>query len=163
MTDFDYTFSGKFSADCRSVEIDFADRLGRLLLPIKDELLEINIKKFYRNRTVAQNSFMWGVVIPTIRAWMKERTGSCPTKEGMYAFLRIKVVGQEVIIEEINGVEVPVIGGKRFSQMNTIEFAEAVDKIVLYYAELELEIPLPVPKTNNYITDFINYNQLKDE
>lgn len=163
MSEIDYTFTGKLSPDCKSLEIDFASSIARLLYPIKDLQLEINIKQFHRNRTIAQNNYMWGVVIPTIRAWMKERTGLCPSKEAMYAFLRIKVVGHEVVIEEVNGMEIPVVSGKRFSQMTTVEFAEAVDKIILYYAEQGLDIPVPQPKSNNYITDFTKLNDLKDE
>lgn len=159
MAELDMTFTGKFSEDCKSIVIDYADSILRLLYPHKDTQLEITIKKFHRNRTVAQNSYIWGCVIPTIRAWMKERTGDCPTKEGLYAYLRIKVVGQEVIIEEINGVDVPVVSGKRFSQMTTVEFMVAIDKIILYYAEQELEIQLPDSKTNNKTTDFTKYNQ----
>ena len=161
MADFEFTLLGKLSNDCRSIIIEHAQSIVRLLYPHKDEQLEVNIKKFHRQRTIAQNNYVWGVVIPTIRAWMKERTGSCSTKEGMYAFLRISVVGQEVLIEEIAGVEVPVVGGKRFSQMTTVEFAEAIDKIILHYAEQGLEIPLPVPNTNNLITDFTQ--NIKDE
>jgi hypothetical protein len=103
---------------------------------------------------------MWGVCIVTIRAWMLETTGECPSKEAIYAFLRIKVIGHEVVIEEINGVEIPVVSGKRFSAMTTTEFSEAVDKIIAYYAELGCEIKLPIPKSNNYFTNYVN---AKDE
>lgn len=132
----------------------------RILRLHADVPLEINIKKSRRQRTVAQNAWMWGVCIVTIRAWMLETTGETPSKEAIYAFLRIKVIGHEVVIEEVNGVEIPVVSGKRFSAMTTVEFSEAVDKIVLYYAELGLEIKLPIPKSNNYYTDYI---KIKDE
>jgi hypothetical protein len=154
--DFNYTFTGKLTPDCRGLAISFADQMGRILQPIKEEELEIYIKKFRKQRTVAQNSYLWGVVIPTVRAWMKENNGACPSAEAIYAILRIKVVGQEVIIEEIDGHDVPIISGKRFSEMNTLEFTEAVDKIILYYAEQGLEIPLPKPKSNNFINDFMH-------
>jgi hypothetical protein len=152
--EFDYTFTGKLSPDCKSLEIDFANSIVRQLRPIQDVPLQINITKFHRNRTIAQNNFIWGVVIPTVRAWMQENEGTCPSKEAMYAYLRIVVVGHEVVIENINGIDVPIVSGKRFSQMTTVEFAEAIDKIVAHYAEKGLEIPMPKPKTNNYLTDF---------
>lgn len=158
--EFDYTFTGKLSPDCKSLEIDFASSIARQLYPIKDVQLQINITKFHRNRTIAQNNYIWGVVIPTVRAWMREMNGECPSKEGLYAFLRIGVVGQEVVIETIDGVDTPIVSGKRFSEMTTVEFAEAIDKIVLHYANKGLEIQLPQPKTNNYITDFTKFNDL---
>jgi hypothetical protein len=163
MSDIDITVTGKFSPDCKSVQIDHADTFLRLLLPHKDVPLEITLKKFHRQRTLAQNNYIWGVVIPTLRAWMKERTGSCPTKEGLYAYLRIAVVGQEVVIEEVNGIDIPVVSGKKFSQMTTVEFAEAIDKIILHYAEQGLEIPVPDSKTNNNVGDFTRYYSVKDE
>ena len=158
MTDYEYTFSGKLTEDCTKLSIDFATTVIRLLYPIKDDELEITIKKFRRNRTSAQNRYIHGVVVPTIRAWMKDNDGECPSHEAMYAFLRIKVVGHEVVIEEIAGVDIPVVSGKRFSQMNTVEFADAIDAIILHYAEQGLEIPLPVPGSNNITTDFTKNN-----
>ena len=101
---------------------------------------------------------MWGCVIPTIRAWMKENTGECPSKEALYAFLRIVIVGHEVVIEEVDGISIPVVSGKRFSQMTTVEFAEATDKIIVHYAEKGLEIQAPDPKSNNLLTDFTKHN-----
>lgn len=156
--DFDYTFTGKLSPDCKSLEIDFASSIVRQLYPIKDVQLQINITKFHRDRTLAQNNYIWGVVIPTIRAWMQEMNGECPTKDGLYAYLRTEVVGHEVTIETINGKDIQIVSGKRFSKMTTVEFAEAIDKIILYYAEQGLEIPVPQPKTNNYLTDFTRFN-----
>lgn len=155
LAELDYTFTGKLSPDCKSLEIDSAPALARLFRPLLDVPLEINIKKFYRKRTLAQNNWIWGVCIPTIRAWLKETTGSCPSAEAVYTFLRVKVIGHEAVVEKVGDTDIIVLQGKRFSAMTTIEFAAAVDVIVEYYLEIGLEIPLPKPKTNNYITDFI--------
>ena len=162
MQDFEYQLTGKLTPDCKGLELDFASDIVRVLYQIKDIPLDITIKKFHRQRSLAQNAWMWGICIPTIRAFMKECNGSCPSAEGVYAYLRINIVGQEVIIEEIDGHDIPVVSGKRFSQMTTIEFSEAVEKIVLHYAEQGLEIPLPQPKTNNFLGDIV-HKQLTDE
>jgi len=151
----EFTVTGKLNDDLTALIIDNGPGIKRLLFYLKDDILEITFKKFRRQRSLAQNSWLWGVCIPTVRAWMKETTGECPSAEAMYAFFRISIVGHEVIIETINGKDIPVVTGKRFSQMNTVEFSESVEKIIRYYAELGLEIPLPVPKTNNYITDHV--------
>ncbi len=100
---------------------------------------------------------MWGVLVPYVREFVKENTGSAPSKEAIYAFLRIKIVGQEVVIEEVDGFDIPVIVGKRFSHMNTVEFAEAVDKIIAYYADQGLEIP--VPQDENLPENFMRYDK----
>jgi hypothetical protein len=160
MAEIDMTFTGMLSEDCRSIVIDNAQGILRVLYTAKGIPLEINIKKFHKLRTAAQNRYIWGLVIPTIRTWQIETTGECNSKDGLYAFLRISIVGQEVIIEEISGVDCPIIKGKRFSEMTTVEFNEAIDKIILHYAELGLTIPLPVPGSNNTLSDFVN---IKDE
>jgi hypothetical protein len=154
MAELDITITGKLSEDCKSILIDNVESIIRILYIHKDTPLEVNLKKFHRQRTVAQNSYVWGVMIPTIRSWQLETTGSCNSEEAIYAFLRITVIGDEVVIEEVQGVDTAVVKGKRFSQCTTVEFAERVDKIILYYAERGLEIKLPVPKSNNYLNNF---------
>ena len=101
MAELDITFTGKFAEDCRSLLIDNVNSIRRILFLHKDVPLEINIKKFHRNRTVAQNSYVWGVIIPTIRAWQLETTGENNSADAIYAFLRITVVGEEVVIENV--------------------------------------------------------------
>lgn len=160
MKDYEYSVTGKLTEDCQGLEIDNARSIIRILRLIKDDALEITIRKFHRQRSVAQNAWLWGVCIVTIRAWMLETTGECPSKEAIYAFLRIKVIGQEVVIEDVNGIDIAVVSGKRFSAMTTTEFSDAVDKIIFYYAELGCEIKLPIPKSNNYLTDYI---KIQDE
>src|SRR5665647_450766 len=162
MAELDITIIGKLSEDCKSIVIENAPAISRILYTVKDVLLEINVKKFHRDRTAAQNRYLWGLVIPTIRAWQIETTGECNSKDGLYAFLRISIVGQEVVIEEVAGIDCPVIRGKHFSAMTTVEFNEAIDKIIAHYAELGLTIPLPVPGSNNTLSDFVNY-KVKDE
>lgn len=155
MTNKELTVTGKFVDRFRRIEIEFADHLYRMLSPFGEDILEVTVKKFYRNRSSAQNRWMWGVCIPTIMSWNKETTGSTPSKEAMYAYLRAGVVGHEMVIEIVNGMDIPVIKGKRFSKMTTVEFSEAVEKIVEHYAGLGLEIPLPKEGTNNLISDYL--------
>lgn len=154
----DITLQAKLSADLKSLLIVHADKLGRVLAQYREDDLEVTVKKFYRQRTAAQNRWIWGVCIPQIRAWKKENEGETPSAEALYAFLRVRVVGHEMVIEDIDGYETPILKGKRFSQMSTVEFSDAVEKIVQYYAEKGLEIKLPKEGTNNLPTDY-----LKDE
>jgi hypothetical protein len=160
MADLDITVSGKLSEDCKSILIDNVQSILRILYVHKDTPLEINLKKFHRERTSAQNRYCWGVMIPCVRAWQLETTGECSSKDALYAFFRIKIIGDEPTVENVDGVDVIILGGKRFSQCTTVEFAERVDKIIVYYAERGLTIPLPVAGTNNTLSDFVN---LKDE
>ena len=147
------TVLARLSPDMNSLVISHADKLGRLFRPLKDDDLEVTVKKFYRQRSAAQNRWMWGVCIPSIQAWMKESGMAVPSKEGLYAYLRTAIVGHEMVIENIGGIDIPVLHGKRFSQMNTVEFSGAVEKIILFYAELGFQLPLPEREnlTENFI------------
>lgn len=154
--DYSYTFLGTLSPDCHSLEIAEAHTVSRLFKGIVGDLLEITIKKHYRKRSLAQNNWIWGPCISTIRAWMKENDGYAPSPEAIYAMIRRhpEMGNQQIIFTEINGIEVFTFEGKAISEMSTVEFAEMVEKIVLYYGEKGLEIPLPKPKTNNLISDY---------
>lgn len=154
MTNQDYTVSGTLSPDGRSLEITNAPRAVRLWKHLIGVDLEITFKKFYRKRSLAQNRWIWGVCVPTVIQYLLDTTGVHHSKEAVYSFLRMVVIGNEAWVETIDGQDVIYITGKRFSQMTTKEFSEAVEKIVAYYAEREVEIPLPKPKTNNLITDY---------
>ena len=151
--DFDYTVTGKFSNDLRSIIIDSGGLLVRLFQLIKDTPLEITIRPFYKQRTAAQNRWIWGVAVVTVRAFLKETTGECPSKDAIYAFFRIHILGHEPVIEVVQGVEVIVLKGKHFSQMSTVEFSEASEKVIAYYEPLGCIIEFP--KGNNTITDFV--------
>ena len=158
MSDIDYTFTGKLSNDCRSLEIDYASSIARILYPIKDVQLEIRITKFQRKRSDAQNRYCWGVLIPTVQAWQKENTGTYDSKDAIYTFFRHTIIGDEIKLVRLFGTDQLVMEGKRFSQCTVEEFAERVDKIIAYFASLGCVIPAPVPKSNNYLTDFTRLN-----
>jgi len=151
----EYMVSGQLSPDGRSLEIANADRVARLWKHLIGVDLEILINKKKKKRSLAQNRWIWGVCVPTVIQFLLDTTGLLHSKEAIYAFLRTGVVGDEARVETIDGQDVIYLSGKRFSQMNTKEFSEAVEKIVLYYAERDVEMPLPIPKSNNLITDFI--------
>lgn len=160
--DFEYTVTGKFTKDLRGVVFDFGDHLVRLFAAFAETPLEIIIKPFYKQRSLAQNRWIWGVAVVTVRAFLKETTGECPSKDAVYIFFRVKVLGHEPVVEIVQGEEIIVLKGKHLSQMTTVEFSEASEKIINYYKPLGCIIEFP--KDNNTITDFIiAKDKLKDE
>ncbi len=148
------TVVGELSPDGQSLVIANSTRAKRLWKHLQGVQLEIIFKKFYRKRSLAQNRWIWGICVIDVMQFLLETTGVLHSKEAIYAFLRTRVIGNEMWVETIDGHDVIFLSGKRFSQMNTKEFSEAVEKIVLYYAERGLEIRLPKEKTNNFITDY---------
>lgn len=123
---------------------------------LKDGLkLELSLKVFRYLRSLGQNNYYWGVVIPTIRAWNKETTGESISPEQVHAFNLIHIMGDEPKIEEVMGRQVVTLSIKSSSKMNTKEFSEFIEKIQAHYDEKGCYIPNPKPKTNNTLTDFI--------
>ena len=149
------TILGSMTPDY-NLEIMDSHKLVRLLKKFLDKPLEITLCTFHRQRTLSQNRYCWGVIVPTVKGWLKETQGETYTKDEVYYYVNAKALGRRVIIKEVAGEEVPILEGKRFSQMTTVEFAEAVDKIVEYFGELGLEILLPKPKGSNLISEFLD-------
>ncbi len=133
-------------------------RMGRILKAWIGKDLEITIKGFKRQRSLAQNRWMWGVCVPTVQAWLKETQGISYTKDEVYYYINSAALRRKTVVKEIAGEEVVILEGKRFSQQTTGEFSDSVEEIVQYFGERGLKIPLPKPKTNNLISDY-----LKDE
>jgi len=154
MNDNEFTVVGELSPDGQSLVIANSRLAKRLWKNLMGVQLEITFKKFYRKRSLAQNRWIWGVCVLQIRQWLMDTKGEEHSKEAIYAFLRTVVIGDTMWVETIEGQDIIYLSGKRFSQMNTKEFSDAVEKIVVYYAERGLEIMLPKPKTNNLITDY---------
>jgi len=153
------TLLGKMDEDFRVLFQDVR-LFTRLLQPFQetDKPLEITISIHRRQRSLAQNRWMWGVCVPTVLGWLKDTQGEKYTKDEVYYYINAKAVGRTPVIKEIAGEEVIILEGKRFSQMTTLEFSEAVDKIVAYFDERGLTIHLPKEGTNNLLSDY-----LKDE
>lgn len=113
----------------------FRNKLGKMYLA--------QLYPFVRRRTDRQNRYVWGVVVPTVQAWFRSTTGEKRTKDEVYYFLR-SLVGDRLVIQEIGGMEVPVLSGKTFSQMTTEEYSDAIELIYRHFAEKGLTIPPPV-------------------
>ena len=157
-TNHEITVVGELSPDGQSLVISNAVKAKRLWKHLQGIQLEIVFKKFYKKRTNLQNRYIWGVLVPDVIQFLHETTGILHSKEAVYTFLRIRVIGNEMWVETIDNQDVIYLAGKRFSQMTTKEFSEAIEKIVAYYAERGLEIRLP--KDNCLVTD---YTHKKDD
>ena len=125
-----------------------------ILKHLKGLELEILIRPLKRQRSEAQNRYMWGVVVPIVAQWYLEQEGMKLTKDQVYTFLRTRVLGQTPMVIVIDGMEMIHFTAKRFSQMNTKEFSDAVETILQYYADKGLEIP--TPRKDNFIHDYFS-------
>jgi len=148
-----YEVTGTLSEDCKSLQLDHAVAMKRVIMWLKGEKLEIKFSKLRNRRSDKQNRYIWGVVVVVIQAWFKESQGEDLTKDQVYTWLRVGLLGHKPVIKEILGEEVIVMEGKHFSAMNTKKFALAIDSIIKQMDEKGCFIPLP--KDGNFITDYV--------
>lgn len=138
-----YEVMATLTDDCQFVAITHFRMLRRALQKFIGQDLIITIQILKSKRSDKQNRYMWGVVVPYVRHWLYETKGEKYSREQTYIWLRVKLLQEEPIITEIDGVEVVTMTGKRFSAMNTAEFAEAVDTIRDKMLHRGLDIPEP--------------------
>lgn len=131
------------------------DIIKRLLWDWLDKELETTVKIFRRNRSNAQNNYLWGVMVPVVRSWLKNTEGIVYTPDEVYLYLNSSILGNKPVIKLVAGEEVIVMTGKRWSKKNTKEFSDDVNTIVDYYAQKGLVIPLPKDGTNNLLDNFL--------
>lgn len=137
------------------IKLDHPKVMRTALSRFVGKRLMITIKQYKYIRTDAQNRYIHGVVVPVVRRWFLETSGENLTKDEVYMWLRTSLLGHKPTITEVNGESLIKIGGKRFSQMTTEEFAEAIDAIVDRMAERGCQIPLPPDKKANTLNDFL--------
>jgi hypothetical protein len=139
--------------DDMSLRFQYAEALRGVFGHMFGKDLDIQVTILRKNRSNRQNRYLHGVVVPTVQAWLKETEGESFDHDKVYTMLRMDL-GDTLEITQIQGKDVITMTGKRFSKMDTKEFAEAIDKLVAIYAEKECYIQLPNEEC--FLTDFIN-------
>lgn len=107
-----------------------------------DQIL-VTIEKFKSKRSLEQNAYYWGVVVPHVLAYIKDTQGEEVSDKAIHAYHLAMVGDLKVAIVEILGVPVRVTEGKTTSEMNIKEMAEFLDGVVDHWYERDLEIPEP--------------------
>ena len=103
--------------------------LDNLMLTLADKNVWISIEKQTKNRSIPQNSYLWGVVYKIIC----EHTGD--DDESFHHWARGKFLS-------VTGGAVPKI--KSTTKLSPKEFMEYVDKIIKWAAEFDgIYIPFP--------------------
>ena len=133
---------------------DYPKIMPRILRHFGGKKLLMKLSVLTTKRSDAQNRYLHGVVCVSIMYWHKQNTGEKYTIDEVKAFIYMKILGYNLKCTTMLGQEVFIMEGKHFSQMNTVEFNEAKEKVQDYFAELGCVIP--DPNQNNFITDFEN-------
>jgi hypothetical protein len=125
--------------------------------------VELTIKPLRYSRSDAQNRYYWGVCVVTIAHFLKESQGRTYSRDQIHALNLSEVAGNHMVVEDILSPKtgkittIATFSGKSTSQMNTKEFAEFIDNLLLYWADLGCDIPEPKEKPSpNFITEFLD-------
>jgi len=109
--------------------VDFHANFERWLMTLEGQRVTIEVKKFRKNRTDAQNRFWWGVVIDIL----SKHTGYEP--EEMHDAIKIKFMPVE---------RAGLIAGKSTARLTTIEFMELIERVQRWAAQ-DLQCYIPDP------------------
>lgn len=124
---------GHISEGCRK-------SIAAALKSLEGKFTKITIEEKKKNRSLSQNAFYWGVVIPAIVNMFNEY-GNNVDAEQVHEFLKAEVgkLNQKVILPD---GEIKTISGSS-AILQTLEFEEYLTKIRAWAAEWGVLLPFP--------------------
>lgn len=125
--------NGHISDACRKT-------IAQTIKSLNGKLIKITIEEKKKNRSLSQNNYYWGVVIPAIKI-MFDEYGNNISNEQVHEFLKLEVGNLRDTITLPNG-DVTVITGSS-AGLKTLEFESYLTKIRAWAAEWDVFIPLP--------------------
>jgi hypothetical protein len=117
-----------------------------ILESMEGKELVVTLSEYQTKRTVQQNRWYWGVVIPTIIRFLLEESSREYTKEDIHDYMVTELLRPRINTRDILDRQVITYEVKRVSAMTTKEFADFVEKIQQHWAERGLVIPDPGQK-----------------
>lgn len=100
----------------------------------------LTIKQITRKRSLNQNAFYWGCIIPAVRQ-MFEDAGTTLDEEDVHDFLKANVGGLKRVIADPAGVRHTV--ARSTTSLTTIEFEEYLEKVRAWAAAFDVVLPFP--------------------
>lgn len=115
-------------------------RIREALSGLDGKLVEIDIREKGKRRSIPQNKYYWGVVIPAIQRMFLD-AGNNYNADEVHDFLKIHIgkLGKNFVLPD--GEVKRGLGDTK--SMNTEEFEQYLEKCRVFAAEHGCEIPLP--------------------
>lgn len=130
---------GHISDGCRKA-------ITNALKSLEGRFAMITIEERKRNRSLSQNAYMWGVVIPPIVTAFNEY-GNNVDSEQVHEFLKDEV-GKLTKMVVLPDGEVKRISGST-AELKTMEFEDYLERVRAWAAEvLGIQIPMPNERFN---------------
>jgi hypothetical protein len=112
----------------------------KMLRTLEGKHALITVRELARRRSLKQNRFYWGVVIPAV-AEMFNDAGTAVDSEEVHEFLKTHVGKLSAEIVTPDGEVCPITGST--AKLGTREFEEYMEKIRAWAAQFHVSIPLP--------------------
>lgn len=106
----------------------------------KDKAIRITIQDYTKNRSLAQNAYYWGVVLPAIQTHIEENDGRIWSCDDLHEWFRDEFLPPRVI--EVMGK--PKIIRPSTADLKVGPFAEYLDRIIRH-ASIEMGCIVPAP------------------
>ena len=141
-----HTFTGKIELVASKnivAKIDGMRYNKSLLDNFIDKEITLTISEKKKPRSIAQNSWYWGVAIPAIIERLKEFDGEEYPKEAIHEFILNEIIKVDAKVHRILGRPVITYDNKTTSQMNVSEFGQFKNQLQMFFAERDILIPDP--------------------
>lgn len=132
--------------------IDSSSRqiIANALRMLDGHKVEIVIRERKKRRSLSQNAFYWGVVIPIVTNHLNEYGANIGPEEA-HDFLKQEVMKLRSKVALPDGSLAWIIGSS--TKLTTSEWEVAIDKIRAWAAEIELIIPFPNEYEESYVVE----------
>jgi hypothetical protein len=122
----------------------FRNNINRIIQIVKSyegKEIELTFAPVTKKRSVQQNSYYWGVVIPIMQNTMLD-IGNVMDFEDVHLLLRAKFLREILAVDENTGEVCERV--KSTTELSTTEFMDYINKVRMWAIEFfEVEIPEP--------------------
>lgn len=130
----------KFIIKSGSIQEGLLDEIKRIILQSTCKLLSIEIKEHKNKRSLNQNAYYWGVVVPAVQSFFAEH-GTQADAEEIHDFLKRGAGGLSRIIELPDGSYQAISGSTR--KLTKAEFENYLEAVRAWAAGWGVIIPMP--------------------
>lgn len=121
------------------IVFDYPDYFSNSVKELEGKEIVITIKCM-NNRSVQQNSYLWGVVYLQIQKWYKEINGETLTLNEIHMYVKQCIMGDILLKKTIDDKEIFYFKEISTAKMSVKDFNEMIDKIIYHFSKKGLII-----------------------
>lgn len=129
-----------------------ADFIGAL----DGRMVRVTVEEAKKTRSLAQNDFYWGFVIPPIRQMFEDAGTSC-SPDDVHCFLKEHVMGMTKVIILPDGTRRAIV--ETSTKLTTAEWETNIDKVRAWAAQWGVQVPFP---NDGWIDEVLQGAEMRD-